>query len=87
MFGITRLFSYTLIFVCVCLVWITANVGKFDSLLKSRYTFGLWILTACSAICNSWQKVQLLFDILLTVHLSIFILVFNQLDAQNFVLQ
>jgi len=27
------------------------------------------------------------FDVLLTVHLSIFILVINQLDAQNFVLQ
>jgi hypothetical protein len=27
------------------------------------------------------------FDVLLTVHLGIFILVVNQLDAQNFVLQ
>ena len=27
------------------------------------------------------------FDVLLTVHLSIFIVVINQLDAQNFVLQ
>ena len=27
------------------------------------------------------------FDVLLTVHLSILILVINQLDAQNFVLQ
>jgi len=27
------------------------------------------------------------FDVLLTVHLSIYILVINQLDAQNFVLQ
>jgi len=27
------------------------------------------------------------FDVLLTVHLSIFISVINQLDAQNFVLQ
>jgi len=27
------------------------------------------------------------FGVLLTVHLSIFILVINQLDAQNFVLQ
>jgi len=27
------------------------------------------------------------FDVLLTVHLSIFILVINQLDAQNFCLQ
>ena len=27
------------------------------------------------------------YDVLLTVHLSIFILVINQLDAQNFVLQ
>jgi len=27
------------------------------------------------------------FDILLTVHLSIFILVINQIDAQNFVFQ
>jgi len=27
------------------------------------------------------------FDVLLTVHLSIFILVINQLDEQNFVLQ
>jgi len=27
------------------------------------------------------------FDVLLTVHVSIFILVINQLDAQNFVLQ
>ena len=27
------------------------------------------------------------FNVLLTVHLSIFILVINQLDAQNFVLQ
>ena len=27
------------------------------------------------------------FDVLLTVHLSIFVSVINQLDAQNFVLQ
>ena len=27
------------------------------------------------------------FDVLLTVHLNIFMLVINQLDAQNFVLQ
>ena len=27
------------------------------------------------------------FDVLLTVYLSIFILIINQLDAQNFVLQ
>jgi len=30
---------------------------------------------------------QLFFDILLTVHLSIFISVINQIDEQNFVLQ
>jgi len=30
---------------------------------------------------------NIFFDVLLTVHLSIFILVINQLDAQNFVLQ
>ena len=36
----------------------------------------------------SWQKPHMrFFDVLLTVHLSIFILVSNQLDAQNFVLQ
>jgi len=35
-------------------------------------------------VCN---EVKLNFDVLLTVHLSIFISVFNQLDAQNFVSQ
>jgi len=30
---------------------------------------------------------QVTFEVLLTVHLSIFILVINQLDAQNFDLQ
>jgi len=33
------------------------------------------------------EHLHLFFDVLLTVHLSIFILVINQLDAQNFVLQ
>jgi len=33
------------------------------------------------------QPQKLFFDVLLTVHLSIFISVINQLDAQNFVLQ
>jgi len=33
------------------------------------------------------MHIYLFFDVLLTVHLSIFILVINQLDAQNFVLQ
>ena len=33
---------------------------------------------------NTWYD---FFYVLLTVHLSIFILVINQLDAQNFVLQ
>ena len=31
--------------------------------------------------------IQTFFDVLLTVHLNIFILVINQVDAQNFVLQ
>ena len=33
------------------------------------------------------SELVLLFDVLLTVRLSIFISVINQLDAQNFVLQ
>ena len=33
------------------------------------------------------QWLHFFFYVLLTVHLSIFILVINQLDAQNFVLQ
>jgi len=31
-------------------------------------------------LCNRWAQ----FDVLLTVHLSVFISVINQLDAQNF---
>jgi len=33
------------------------------------------------------EKFKITFDVLLTVHLSIFILVINQLDAQDFVLR
>jgi len=36
---------------------------------------------------TSMMERSLRFDVLLTVHLSIFISVINQLDAQNFVLQ
>ena len=45
------------------------------------------IFCAQYAMCGV-QNFILIFDVLLTVqHLSIFILVVNQLDAQNFVLQ
>jgi len=37
------------------------------------------------SVCQYWEQISV--DVLLTVHLSIFISVFNQLDAQNFVLQ
>jgi len=37
--------------------------------------------------CAVFHKLALNFGVLLTVHLSIFISVINQLDAQNFVLQ
>jgi len=33
------------------------------------------------------KNIKYSFDILLTVHLNLFILVINQIDAQNFVLQ
>ena len=42
-----------------------------------------WFMGRCLAVDIS----GLFFDVLLTVHVSIFISVFNQLDAQNFVLQ
>ena len=40
---------------------------------------------AWSAQCSKYLNIHFLFfDVLLTVHLSKFISVFNQLDAQNF---
>jgi len=38
-------------------------------------------------IISHSEQIFLIFYVLLTVHLSIFISVINQLDAQNFVLQ
>jgi len=40
-----------------------------------------------SQFLQKWINNAIYFDVLLTVHLSIFILVINQLDAQIFVLQ
>jgi len=36
---------------------------------------------------EKWKIPKTIFDVLLTVHLSVFISVSNQLDAQNFVSQ
>jgi len=47
-------------------------------------------LTQCSDMKHRTEYCDMItrfFHVLLTVHLSIFILVINQLDAQNFVLQ
>ena len=48
------------------------------------YSFHLRYFVHCFALENN--KLEN-FYVLLTVHLSIFILVINQIDAQNFVLQ
>jgi len=40
-----------------------------------------------SLISSKWLTILYNFDVLLTVHLSLFILVINQIDAHNFVLQ
>ena len=44
-------------------------------------------MLSSSYVCSLHKTDMHYFDVLLTVHLSIFILVINQLDAQNFVLQ
>jgi len=42
--------------------------------------------TLLVSLVQEHKKFKMYFDVLLTVHLSIFILVINQLDAQDFVL-
>jgi len=51
-----------------------------------RYTY-VASLVFLRIECDLVLHGQAFFDVLLTVHLSIFILVINQLDAQNFILQ
>jgi hypothetical protein len=47
----------------------------------------LRIVFRCRGIVKKKKKCKEYFDVLLIVHLSIFILVINRLDAQNFVLR
>jgi len=47
----------------------------------------LYMLFLCFFSGEGINKVSIFFYVLLTVYLSMFILVINQLDAQNFVLQ
>ena len=42
-----------------------------------------FVLLTSLTVCINWKLFNLDFDVLLTVHLSMFILVINQLDAQN----
>ena len=65
------------------------SVDRKDSVdsLKSKHSFYSEIFNTAIFKIMSYMKSKKSFDVLLTVHLSIFILVINQLDAQNFVLQ
>ena len=57
--------------------FITYVSHSFNTIIKNSKSRNVWIF-----ICE--QDTTWDFDVLLTVHLSIFILVINQLDAQNF---
>ena len=66
-----------------------ANITKYDKRLSgcSATCFGYNCTTFAGHLMPGLEP-MISFDVLLTVqHLSIFILVINQLDAQNFVLQ
>jgi len=61
-----------------------SNNAPYSFKFHQRYT----ILGMVSVFKKQTKKyIHTFFDVLLTVHLSIFISVFNQLDAQNFVSQ
>jgi len=60
-----------------------------DSENLLRRILGLFsiVVLKASEVSTAALDIHEDFDVLLTVHLSIFILAVNQLDAQNFVLQ
>ena len=70
---------------------VSAQKAKLSTNYENTRLKLLKLLKTNAAICfNKMCKVKQLnpfFYVSLTVHLSIFILVINQLDAQNFVLQ
>ena len=51
--------------------------------MEGQKLVGIWFVCRILEFVVNYSD----FDVLLTVHISIFILVINQLDAQNFVLQ
>jgi len=67
------------------LVELRLSIGPSDNFVsKSITAILLHLLKNLNTYIISFNNVLNFFDVLLTVHLSIFISVINQLDAQNF---
>jgi len=65
-------------------VYLETKTYYFVSLQVSVFHWQLcWRVRSCNAVSTMNYHCEI-FDVLLTVHLSIFISVINQLDAQNF---